>query len=282
MGKPQKLTGPSPVPPSEKPLPAVGLADSSSQLVAVLETVGRLSHFTVRGLAALPFALRRPGELWTQLWQVLLGSLPLAVTAGVAIGAVVWLHLRGALQTVGGPGAVQYLPQALALAVVLEFAPLAAGLIVAGRSGASLGAELGSMRLTEQIDALEVLGLSPLRELVAPRVLACMASLPLLTLYITFLALGAGYLAEVLGGSLSWAQYSNECLRVLTLHDVVPAMLKTVAFGFVTGVIGCYFGMTAHGGTEGVGRAATSSVVVSIFLVLVADVVLVKLIQVVF
>ena len=93
---------------------------------------------------------------------------------------MIWMHLRGALQTVGGPAAVQYLPQALALAVVLEFAPIAAGLIVAGRSGASLGAELGSMRLTEQIDALEVLGLSPLRELVAPRLLACMLALPLL------------------------------------------------------------------------------------------------------
>jgi phospholipid/cholesterol/gamma-HCH transport system permease protein len=230
---------------------------------------------------ALPFALRRPGELLAQWRQVLLGSLPLGITAGVAIGAVVWLHLREALRSVGGPGAVQYLPQALALAVTLEFAPIAAGLIVAGRSGASLGAELGSMRLTEQIDALEVLGLSPLRELVAPRMLACMLSLPLLTLYITFLALGAGYLAEALGGSLSFAQYRNACVSVLTLSDVVPALLKTVVFGFLIGVVGCYKGMTASGGTEGVGRAATGGVVVSIFLVLVADVLLVKLIQVV-
>src|SRR6476659_8124216 len=112
----------------------------------------------------------------------------------------------------GGPAAVLYLPQALALAVVLEFAPITAGLLVAGRTGASLGAELGSMRLTEQVDALEVLGLSPMRELVAPRLLACMLSLPLLTLFIMYLALGSGYLAEALGGSLSWAQYRNECL----------------------------------------------------------------------
>src|SRR5205823_7005630 len=161
-------------------------------------------------LVALPSALLRPREVHAQLHQVLLGALPLAVTAGVAIGVVVWMHLRGSLQAVGGSGAVQYLPQALALAVVLEFGPLAAGLIVAGRSGASLGAELGSMRLTEQIDALEVLGLSPLRELVAPRVLACMLALPFLTLFITYLALGSGYVAEALGGSLSWTQYRNE------------------------------------------------------------------------
>jgi phospholipid/cholesterol/gamma-HCH transport system permease protein len=248
-------------------------------LVSFLETLGHATYFALRAILALPFALRRPRELHTQLHHVLIGALPLALTAGIAIGVVIWMHLRGSLQTVGGPGAVQYLPQALALAVVLEFAPLAAGLIVAGRSGASLGAELGSMRLTEQIDALEVLGLSPLRELVAPRLVACMLAMPLLTLFISYLALGSGFLAEAVGGSLSWTQYETECLRVLTLHDAIPATLKTVAFGLLIGVVGCYCGMTAHGGTEGVGRAATGGVVVSIFLVLVADVVLVRAIQ---
>jgi phospholipid/cholesterol/gamma-HCH transport system permease protein len=262
--------------------PVGGAPRRLSRLPALdgLEALGQASSFTWRTLLALPSALFRPRELLAQLHQVLLGALPLGLTAGAAIGVVVWMHLRGALQSVGGPGAVQYLPQALALAVTLEFGPIAAGLIVAGRSGASLGAELGSMRLTEQIDALEVLGLSALRELVAPRVLACMIALPLLTLFIMYLALGAGYLAEALGGGLSWTQYSNECLRVLTLWDVVPATLKTVAFGFLIGVVGCFHGLSARGGTEGVGRAATGGVVVSIFLVLVADVVLVKVIQV--
>ncbi|MHB1423784.1 MAG: MlaE family ABC transporter permease [Gemmataceae bacterium] len=249
-------------------------------VIAFLENLGRAAHFAWRTLLALPFAFRRLSYLWVQWHEILLGALPLGVAAGTAIGVVVWLHLRGTLQSVGGPSAVQYLPQALALAVVLEFAPLAAGLIVAGRSGASLGAELGSMRLTEQIDALEVLGLSPLRALVAPRVLACMLTLPLLTLFIAYLALGAGYFAEALGGSLSWTQYRGECLRVLTLRDAVPAVLKTVVFGYLIGVSGCWFGINAQGGTEGVGQAATRGVVVSIFLVLVSDVVLVKFIQV--
>jgi phospholipid/cholesterol/gamma-HCH transport system permease protein len=248
--------------------------------LSFLESLGRAVHFAWQSLLAIPFAVRRLSALFMQLHEILLGALPLGVAAGTAIGVVVWLHLRGTLQTVGGPGAVTYLPQALALAVVLEFAPLAAGLIVAGRSGASLGAELGSMRLTEQIDALQVLGLSPLRELVAPRLLACMATLPLLTLFIAYLALGAGYVAEALGGSLTWTQYRTECLRVLSLGDAVPAVLKTVVFGFLIGVSGCWFGMNARGGTEGVGQAATRGVVVSIFLVLVSDVVLVKLIQV--
>ena len=135
------------------------------------------------------------------------------------------------------------------------------------------------MRLTEQIDALEVLGLSSLRQLVAPRVLACMLALPLLTVVIAYLAVGSGYAAEAVGGSMSFAQYRNEALRVLTLCDVMPAVLKTVAFGYLIGVSGCYFGMNARGGTEGVGRAATHGVVGAIFLVLVSNVLLVRLFQ---
>lgn len=244
-----------------------------------LEKLGQGAYFALRATVLLPTALTRPGYLFSQLYHILLGGLPLGITAGAAIGVVVWLHLRGALQSVGGPGAVQYLPQALSLAVVLEFAPLTAGLLLAGRTGASLGAELGSMKQTEQIDALEVLGLSPLRELVAPRVLACMLASPLLTLFISYLALGSGYLAEAVGGSMTGQQYLNECLRVLTLRDVVPATLKTMVFGYLIGLVGCWKGLTAQGGTEGVGHAATGGVVTSILLVLVANVVLVKIIQ---
>jgi phospholipid/cholesterol/gamma-HCH transport system permease protein len=189
---------------------------------------------------------------------------------------VIWLHLHRLLERFS---AAQYLPQAVALAVVLEFAPTGAGLIVAGRSGASLGAELGSMRLTEQIDALEVLGLSPMRMLVAPRVLACMLAMPLLTVFIDYFALAGSYGAELLGGNLSWVQYRSEVLRGLRLGDVIPATLKTVAFGYLIGVTGCYFGMRATGGTEGVGRAATRGVVVSTVLVLAGNVLLVRLIQ---
>jgi phospholipid/cholesterol/gamma-HCH transport system permease protein len=246
-------------------------------LLALLEPVGHYTYFAARALPAALAALRRPRDLVQQLYVVLLGALPLAIVAGLALGVVVWMHLSGVLARFQ---ANQLLPQALALAVVLEFAPTGAGLIAAGRSGASLGAELGSMRLTEQIDALEVLGQSPLQVLIGPRVLACMLALPLLTVFIIVFALGGSYVAEALGGSLSWAQYWNECLRGLRLGDVIPATLKTVAFGYLVGVTGCYYGMTATGGTEGVGRAATRGVVTSTFLVLIANVLLVKLIQV--
>jgi phospholipid/cholesterol/gamma-HCH transport system permease protein len=244
-----------------------------------LESLGRFAHFAGRAGFSFPFALFRLRELSRQLYGVLIGALPLASAAGMALGVVVWIHLRGALISVGGRGAAEYLPQAQALAVVLEFAPLGAGLIVAGRSGASLGAELGSMKLTEQIDALELLGLSPLRELVGPRVLGCMIALPLLTVFIAYLAILSGYAAEAVGGSMTWTQYTNATLRVLTPNDVIPAVLKTIVFGYLTAVSGCYFGMVAEGGTEGVGRAATRGVVASLFLVLVSNVFLVKLIQ---
>src|SRR5262249_35594717 len=248
--------------------------------LSFLERLGRAVHFGLRALLAAPLALRRPADLISQLYQIRIGALQLGAVAGMAVGVVVWLHLRTSLEHVAGRGALQYLPQALALAVVLEFAPLSAAFIVAGRTGATLGAELGSMRLTEQVDALEVLGLSPLRVLVAPRVLACTLALPLLTVFIDYLGVLSGFAAEtVSSGTLSWTQYRSYVLQVLAPSDVVPATLKTLVFGYLIGVTGCYQGLHASGGTEGVGRAATRSVVLSIFLVLVSNVILVRIIQ---
>jgi phospholipid/cholesterol/gamma-HCH transport system permease protein len=245
-----------------------------------LEQLGRFSHFAYRALLSSFRAVVRPGPVFVQLYEVLLGALPLGIAAGLTVGAVVWMHLRSTVEALAGREAVPQLPRFLALAVALELAPIIAGLMVAGRTGASLGAELGSMRLTEQIDALEVLGLSPMRELVGPRVLACMIALPILTVFIAYLGILSGYLAESVGaGSLSWTQYWATFQTDLTLGKVVPATLKTAVFGYLIGVSGCYFGMHAGGGTEGVGRAATRGVVVSIFLVLIANVFLVRAIQ---
>ena len=247
-------------------------------LGASLEGFGHYTHFAARTLPAALLAWRYPRNLLRQLYRVYVGAMPLGVIAGLALGVVIWLHLHGVLERLGS-GYKELLPRALALAVVLEFAPLGAGFIVAGRSGASLGAELGSMRQTEQIDALEVLGVSPLFQLVGPRVLACMVTLPLLTVIIAFLALAGGYAAEFLGGSMTLRHYWAEIQRDLRLEDVIPATLKTVAFGYLIGVTGCYCGMTARGGTEGVGQAATRGVVLSIALVVLSNVILVKIIQ---
>src|SRR5262249_14641925 len=155
----------------------------------------------LRCFFALPGALLRPREVLRQLHSILVGAIPLGAVAGIALGVVIWMHSHRLLAKYG---TAEYLPEGLALAVVLELAPTGAGLVIAGRSGASLAAELGSMRLTEQIDALEVLGISPMRQLIAPRVLACVLALPLLTVLMIYLELLGSFAAETAGGSMSW------------------------------------------------------------------------------
>jgi len=248
-------------------------------MLAALESAGRYAAFAGRTLAAAFGAIVRPRESVRQLYAHFAGALPLAAVAGLAIGIVLWLHLRGILVRFGGAEAAQYLPTALALAVLLEFAPIGAGLIIAGRSGASLAAELGAMKLTEQIDALEMLGQSPLREIVGPRVLALIVAMPLLTVFMDYLATLGSFLAETTASGMTWIQYRSACLDQLRFHDVVLATLKTTVFGFLIGVAGCYFGITSDAGAEGVGRAATRGVVVATLSVVIANVLLVKLIQ---
>ena len=241
--------------------------------------IGHGMMFTLEAIFQLPTAFKAPQELLRQTHKTLMGALPLAIVAGLAIGIVVWIHLRDALVSVAGPSAMAYLPQALALAVVVEFAPLCSALILAGRSGASLAAEIGSMKQTEQIDALTLLGIRPMQALMAPRILACIISLPILTVFTAYLAIYSGFLTESLTGSMSFSQYQSEVLRVLTLRESLPALGKTVFFGLAIGISGCYYGMETEGGTEGVGKAATQGVVSSIISVLILNVFLVKTIQ---
>jgi len=244
----------------------------------LLEQFGRFTAFALTALPAALLAWRKPGELFRQLYLIWLGAIPLGFVAGMALGLVVWIHLHGVVRA----ELRESVPEFVAYAIVLEFAPLGAGLILAGRSGASLGAELGSMKLSEQIDAIEVLGLSPMKQLVGPRVLASMITLPLLTVIMAYVALGSSYLAEYLGGNMSWALYQNAVLRGLTaigVTKIILSTLKTIVFGYLVAVTGCWFGMNAAEGTEGIGQAATRGVVASIFLVLIANVFLVKLIE---
>ena len=248
-------------------------------MTAVLAAVGEWAVFLGRSAVAAALALPRP-SLWLKpLHAVLVGGLPLATVAGLAVGVVIWVHTRGVLARTG-TGAVELLPTFLSAAVLLELAPIAAGLILAARTGASLGAEFASMKVSEQVDALELLGVSPVRRLVGPRVLACVLAGPLLHVLIAGLAIGGGFAAESLSGSTTSLRYSTAVLRELRLDEVVPAGLKPLAFGLLTGATGCFLGLRAGGGSEGVGRAATDSVVVCSLLVLLADVLLVGLIRV--
>jgi len=241
--------------------------------------VGYWAHFAARAFVAALFAVARPGFWLKPLYEVLVGGLPLAVVLGLALGAVVWMQTRGILEKTAG--AAELLPTVLAVAVVLELAPVGAGLIVAARTGASLGAELAAMKLGEQVDALELLGVSPTRRLVGPRVLACVLAVPLQFVLVAALAIGSGYLAESLIGSTTWLRYQQAAFAELQLKDVLPAVGKTFVFGALIGATGCFVGSRARGGSEGVGKAATDSVVACSLLVLAADVLLVGLTRVV-
>ena len=244
----------------------------------LLERLGRLTAFAARAVPAALGAVPRAGQWVRPLYAVLIGGLPLAVVTGLALGVVIWLHTRDVLERTG-TGAVEYLPTFLAAAVLLELAPVGAGLIVAARTGAALGAELASMRMSEQIDALELLGVSPVRRLVGPRVLACVLAVPLLHVLIAATALGSGFAAELATGSTTYLKYDTAAVRELLLQDVIPAGLKTLAFGLVVGATGCFVGLNAREGSEGVGRAATDSVVACVLLVLLSDVLLVLVIK---
>jgi phospholipid/cholesterol/gamma-HCH transport system permease protein len=249
-------------------------------VIDTIAGIGWWAAFTVRAVLAAGVATLRPALWMKPFYGVLVGGLPLAAVAGLALGVVIWVHTRGVLARTS-PEAVAYLPTVLAAAVLLELAPIGAGLIVASRTGASLGAELAAMRIGEQVDALELLGVSPMQRLIGPRVLACVLAAPLLHVVIAALAISSGYVAESVAGGTTWLKYQGAVVAELRLEDVVPAALKTLVFGALVGATGCYLGLRADGGSEGVGQAATNSVVASVLLVLAADVLLVGLIQVV-
>lgn len=246
-------------------------------MIAVLEALGGFLDFGWRVLAALPrAAVGRWGEALHQFERVVWGCLPLVALGGTSVGLVTWLQTRRLLEAYGLEA---MLPGMLAAAVLVETGPILAGLLVAGRTGAGLAAELGSMVLTEELEAHTVLGAPPVPALVAPRVIACVLAAPLLTVVLDAAAIGGAMAAEVASGGMTVEGYWQRSLLFLRLSDVVPATLKTTAFGLLVGLIGCWTGMTAERSSEAVGRAATLGVVRSMAAVFAANVLLVPCIH---
>jgi phospholipid/cholesterol/gamma-HCH transport system permease protein len=168
------------------------------------------------------------------------------------------------------------------ISIITESGPIITGLVVSGRVGAGIGAALGSMKVTDQIDAMEVSGVNPYRYLAATRILACALMLPLLTLAADFSGVVMGWIANTIAEPMSFRLFLDTGLKHVTFNDFLPPTFKTVVFGLIIGVISCFQGMRVRGGTEGVGRAATSSVVLSSLFIILADVVLVRFILVFF
>ena len=205
--------------------------------------------------------------------------MPLVALAGAATGVVLSLQTRASLARFG---AESLLPAVIIHSIVEESGPIITGLIVAGRVGAGIGAELGSMRVTEQIDAMEASAVDPYKYLVTTRVLACILMLPLLTLTADFCGILMGWVTTTLSAPVSLQLFLDTGLRTVQFNDFIPPTLKTAVFGLIIGLIASFQGMRTQGGTEGVGRAATNSVVLSSLFVVLADVFLVRLILVVF
>jgi phospholipid/cholesterol/gamma-HCH transport system permease protein len=241
--------------------------------------VGLISRYTVQTVRA---AFRRPFEITEiiqQTYMAGLRSLPLIVTSGVAIGVVLSMHTRAVMERFG---AESLIPSALAIALIGETGPLMAGLLVAGRVGAGIGAELGGMRVTEQIDALESLAIDSVHYLAVTRILACMIALPILTTVMNFAGLCGGYVAETAISGISMKLYFHHAFETLGLLDYILPTMKTVVFGFIIGTVSSYLGYNARGGSEGIGRASTLSVVLSSVLLIFINVLLVRMIFVLF
>jgi phospholipid/cholesterol/gamma-HCH transport system permease protein len=250
-----------------------------NRIVAFFEWFGELGLFCTR-LARVAFT--RPfeiGELIHQCDEIGSKSLPLVALAGAATGVVLSLQTRDSLIHFG---AKSLLPAVIFYSVIKESGPVITGLVVSGRVGAGIGAELGSMRVTEQIDAMEASAVEPFRYLVATSVLACILMLPLLTMCADFCALMMGWIAETVADPISFRHFIDNATKGVQFSDFIPPTLKTLVYGLIIGLIACFQGMRTTGGTEGVGRSTTSSVVLSSLFVILADVILVRLILVFF
>ncbi len=244
-----------------------------------LEWFGDLAQFSwkvIRAAFAKPLELR---EIFRQLDEVGSKSFPLVALAGAAVGTVLALESRASLLRFG---AKSIMPVAIVFSIVHEMGPIVTGLVVAGRVGAGIGAELGSMKVTEQIDALEASAVNPYKLLVFTRVLACIVALPLLTLVTDFCGVFAGWVTVTMSDPISFNHFLDKGFAGVKFSDFLAPTFRTCAFGLIIGMVSCFQGMRTRGGTEGVGRSATSSVVLSSLFVILADVILVKLILILF
>jgi phospholipid/cholesterol/gamma-HCH transport system permease protein len=196
------------------------------------------------------------------------GSLPIVAGAGFSIGAALALNSANTLQRFGS---LSLLGQLVSLGMVRELGPVLTGLMVAGRNASGMASELGSMIVTEQIDAMRALGTDPMKKLVTPRLVSTVVMLFFLTILADLCGMVGGAAFSVLAFGINWHQYWSTAWQILVFQDVFMGLTKPVLFGFIIASVGCYYGMTARGGTQGVGRATTQSVVVSSLLIIVVD-----------
>jgi phospholipid/cholesterol/gamma-HCH transport system permease protein len=240
------------------------------------ERVLAVQEYSLLSWTAMTNIFRRPFywvDLYTQADLIGFGSVPIVILTGFFTGGVLALNSATTLAQFGAKAVTGEL---VSLSMIKELGPVLTGLMVSGRNASGMASELGSMQVTEQIDAMRALGVDPLKKLVTPRVLSTTIMLVFLTIISDGLGtLGGGWISSTMGIDLS--QYFHMAYQSLRYPDILEGLVKPLLFGFIIATVGCYFGMSTRGGTQGVGRSTTQSVVVSSVLIILGDFLISKL-----
>jgi phospholipid/cholesterol/gamma-HCH transport system permease protein len=267
---PFQVTGREAKPVEEVSMGSV-LTDACKRFLSEIQDYSRMS---VRALANLATGPRYFQDLLNQMDDIGVGSLPIVLVSGFFIGAVMVLQTGSQFVRFGQTALTGDI---VSLALVRELGPTLTGILVAGRCASGMASELGSMLVTEQVDAMRAMGTDPSRKLVTPRVLASILMLPLLTALNDFVGLLGGCVASVFSLRLGAVEFWTRAIDALDFADIMQGMMKPMVYGFILATVGCYKGLRVRGGTQGVGRATTQAVVVSSVMIIVADVFLTKL-----
>jgi phospholipid/cholesterol/gamma-HCH transport system permease protein len=240
----------------------------------VFNEAGNITQFALRFFKELfkpPFQCR---EFVRQCYAVGFKTLPLITITGFIMGLVLTIQSRPTLLKFG---AESWLPSMVSLSLIREIAPVITALICAGKIASGIGAELGSMKVTEQIDAMEVAAVNPYRYLVVTRILATTLMVPILVIFADFVGIFGGYIGFNIHGSMTLFRYFSEVLEHIEFLDLLPAVIKTFFFGFFIALIGCYKGFNASNGTASVGIAANEAVVAASLSIFIIDMMAVQL-----
>ncbi len=245
-----------------------------SKFKTTLEDIANVFLFIfriIKNTFAVDFEFK---EFIKQCHQIGNKSLALISITGMIIGLVLTIQSRPILLKFG---AINLLPNMVTISLIREMGPVITALICSGKIGSSMGAELGSMRVTEQIDAMEVSATNPIKFLIVPRVLAATLMIPILSLYADFLGILGSWIGTNIKGQLNFYLFVSQAFGKVEFSDFVPAIIKTFFFGAVIGLVGCYKGFHAGRGTESVGIAANTAVVTASFLVILVDLIAVQI-----
>jgi phospholipid/cholesterol/gamma-HCH transport system permease protein len=253
-------------------LESVSFIDIAKQKVKEVQDYSLLAGRAIGNIFRSPHYM---ADVLQQCDLIGVGSLPVVVLAGLSTGAVLALNTADTLQRFGS---LSLMGQLVSVGMVRELGPIMTGLMVAGRNASGMASELGSMQVTEQIDAMRALGTDPTKKLVTPRLIASIFMLFFLTIIADLLGLTGGLIVAKLGLGLDARQYWDSAWQVLVFRDVFMGLVKPLLFGFVIASIGCYYGLSTRGGTQGVGRSTTQAMVAASVLILVVDFFVTKLI----